>query len=424
MLINLLEAPLLAFVIAFFSKYTSSEIYYFGENKNIPAFLFMSVVVALFMGLIVSSEEIFKDRKILERESFLNLSRFSYLNSKVVYLFVLSGIQSLSFVLVANWILEIKDLTFSFWIILFTTSCLANIIGLIISSTFNSVATIYIIIPFILIPQLLLSGAIIHFDDLHKSLTNKTNVPIIGDIMTSRWAYEALTVETFKKNRYNSLVFEYNQRASEGDYYSGYYFPTLKTKIESCQHNQANVTNSDIKLIFNEIKNLDEKFGNSFTGNISNHNNFNLGDTLIKEVLNFIQVQEEYYQRSSRVAKRSRDSVFSAFRTEFGVKGLSDLKKQNLNTKLEEIMLNRYSAKKILELRGRLIRKLEPAFMKPNSKNGRAHFYAPVKKIGNAEMDTLWFNIIVIWLSSLILYLVLYFDLLRKGIVYLYQLKR
>ena len=137
------------------------------ENENIPAYLFMCVITSLFFGLMISSEEIVKDRKILQRESFLNLSWFSYLNSKILILFLISAIQTLLFTIIGNEILEIKGMTLSFWLILFTTSCSANILGLNISSAFNSVIAIYIIIPFILIPQLLFSGVIVKFDKLH-----------------------------------------------------------------------------------------------------------------------------------------------------------------------------------------------------------------------------------------------------------------
>ena len=132
--------------------------YTFIDNKNLPVYLFMSVVVALFMGMSVSAEEIFKDRKIRERERFLNLSRASYINSKIFYLFCLSAFQTLCFVLIGNYVLEIKGMTFFYWVILFSTSCFANMVGLNISSALNSIITIYILIPFILVPQLLLGG--------------------------------------------------------------------------------------------------------------------------------------------------------------------------------------------------------------------------------------------------------------------------
>src|SRR5690606_8249491 len=84
LVINLLEAPLLAFILAFIVKYYTTDAdgggeYIFSKNLNLPAYLFMSVIVALFMGLTVSAEEIIRDRKILKREKFLNLSRSSYI---------------------------------------------------------------------------------------------------------------------------------------------------------------------------------------------------------------------------------------------------------------------------------------------------------------------------------------------------------
>ena len=53
--------------------------------------------------------------------------------------------------------------------------------------------------------------------------------------------------------------------------------------------------------------------------------------------------------------------------------------------------------------------------MNPTSAAGRAHFYAPVKIIGNRSFDTLWFNILVIWIFSFILYLTLYYDHDKKS---------
>ena len=98
-LINLLEAPVLAVIVAYFTRIGEGNEYIFFENKSLISYFFMAIVVMLFMGMTVSAEEIVKDRKILQRESFLNLSRFSYLNSKVLFLVLLSGFQTLCFVL-------------------------------------------------------------------------------------------------------------------------------------------------------------------------------------------------------------------------------------------------------------------------------------------------------------------------------------
>ena len=168
----------------------------------------MSVIVALFIGLTVSAEEIFRDQKIRKREKFLNLSKGGYLASKISIMFIISAIQMLSFVIVGNLILEIKGMYFSYWLVLFSTACFANMLGLNISASFNSAVTIYILIPFLVIPQLLLSGVMVKFDKLNPTITVQENVPFVGEVMTSRWAYEAIAVRQFKDNKFEKQFFK------------------------------------------------------------------------------------------------------------------------------------------------------------------------------------------------------------------------
>ena len=116
--LNLLETPILGFILAYVIRYIAdpnSTVYIFRENENIPIYIFMALIVALFIGLTVSAEEIFRDRKLLKREAFLNLSRTSYLFSKISILLVLSAIQSITFVLIANGILQLHDMYFEYW---------------------------------------------------------------------------------------------------------------------------------------------------------------------------------------------------------------------------------------------------------------------------------------------------------------------
>ena len=210
--VNGLVAPLLAMILAFFIKYFNlignKQEYSFYHNENIPQYIFITIIVGIFLGLTVAAEEINKDKKILVRERFLNLSRGSYLFSKLTILFVISGIQTILFVTIGNFILEIKGMYLEYWLILFSTSCLSNLVGLNISSAFNSAKVIYIIVPLLIIPQLLFSGVIVQFDKLHPSVSNATKVPWIGNMMVSRWAYEALAVEQASNNQLEKNYFD------------------------------------------------------------------------------------------------------------------------------------------------------------------------------------------------------------------------
>ena len=92
------------------------------------------------------------------------------------------------------------------------------------------------------------------------------------------------------------------------------------------------------------------------------------------------------------------------------------MKRQYYNEKLADFVLNLTDLHKIMEVDGKLIRKMEPVYHYPSSGNGRAHFFASVKRIGGAYVPTLLFNVCAIWLMNLVLYLAVQFSLLAKAI--------
>jgi hypothetical protein len=234
LLINALEAPVLAFILAFMTRFQlPNQPYTFYHNKNLVAYIFMSVIVALFLGLTVSAEEIFKDRKIRKREAFLNLSRGAYLLSKIFILFVISALQTLFFVAVGNYIIGFKEMFFEYWMMLFAVSLFANALGLNISSAFKSAVTIYIIIPFLIIPQLLLSGLLVKFDELNPSLAAKSIVPKSGEIMASRWAFEALVVNQFKNNAYEKNIYSFEKEVIKASYNKGLWYNKMMELIDN-----------------------------------------------------------------------------------------------------------------------------------------------------------------------------------------------
>ena len=233
--LNMLETPLLAFILSYVIRYIAdpnSDVYIFRENENIPIYIFMALIVSLFVGLTVSAEEIFRDRKILKREAFLNLSRSSYLISKITILITISAIQSVLFVLIANTILDIQDMNFVYWFALFTTAVFANMLGLNISATFNSAVTIYIVIPLIMIPMMVLSGAMFSFEKLNRTVGSVNKVPLIADMMATKWAYEGLMVYQFKENGFEKYFYEIEKEESQTNYKSVYYVPELQKRAE------------------------------------------------------------------------------------------------------------------------------------------------------------------------------------------------
>jgi ABC transport system ATP-binding/permease protein len=434
LLINLLEAPLLATLLAFVIKYKSApggKEYIFRYNENIPAFMLMAIIVALFMGLTVSAEEIIRDRKILKRESFLNLSWNSYLQSKLIILFLLSAIQTFTFVLIGNLILEIHGMTWAFWLVLFTTSCFANVIGLNVSSAFNSAVTVYVMIPLLLIPQMILSGLLFDFDKLNELLSTKGKVPVVADLMTSRWAYEAMAVHQFKNNEFQKHYYDYERDESIADFKSAYLADELKGKnqllldfLEPKSDSIQKRISVNKNILYTELKN------ESFREGIEN---LNLTEVFIKNgytkeigllLDSYFDNYKKYYQQQYNKSAALIEKKMAFYESQ----GFNIQQEKNhyYNESLADLVKNTTTKDRILEYNGGLIQIINPVFQSPKPRHRadyRTAFFLPEKNLLGILVDTYIFNLLVIWGMTLCFYLTLYFELLRKGISFFSNFK-
>lgn len=430
LLINLLEAPLLAFILAFIVRYFNEDDpfraeYVFSKNLNLPAYFFMSVIVALFMGLTVSAEEIIRDRKILKREAFLHLSRSSYIVSKIGILFFISAIQTFLFVLVGNYILEIKGMLPVHWAILFSTSCFANLLGLNISSAFNSAVTIYILIPILLIPQLILSGVVVKFDKLNPMIGNTETVPLVGDLMASRWAFEASMVAQFKDNKYEKKFYLYDKNMAESDYKKIYYIPELETQLDFVNLHHQNPQAEIQQEVANRLSLLRNEIGNELA--TVGKDNFREFDRLYPEkydssvyskTQNFLKILTQYYVNRYNTADKKKQSIIrAATETEAKEKEFEKFKDSYQNESISELVKNTTEQHRIIKSGNKLIQKIFPIYKDPDPEHivdFDAQFYMPSKHFLNQNIDTLFFNLGVIWSMTIILSLTLYYEVLRK----------
>ncbi len=427
LLINLLEAPLLATILAFIIKYKSApggKEYIFRFNDNFPAFLLMSIIVALFMGLTVSAEEIIRDRKILKRESFLNLSWNSYLLSKLAILFLLSAIQTLSFVIIGNLILEIHDMNIAFWFVLFTTACCANVLGLNISSAFNSAVTVYVMIPLLLIPQMILSGLLFNFDKLNNLISTKGKVPFVADLMASRWAYEAMATHQFIHNGYEREFYRYHKGEAKADFKAAYLANELKQANLFVLQNFESKNDSIQKMVASRLQILKDNLqGEPFKGNTAKID--------VSQVLNPEKYSrangtaidsyfEEYKQHYQNIYNRNVDTVeLKMTYIEKQQQGVNDLKNKYYNESLADLVRNINASERIMEFNGVLIQQINPIFQDPKPNHladYRTAFFLPTKNLLGASISTYWFNVMVIWLMAVFFYVSLYFEWLRVAV--------
>jgi len=424
LLINLLESPLLALFLAsliyFFELKPDGSEYIFYKNPNLPLYNIMAVIIAIFIGLSVAAEEIISDRKILKRESFLHLSRLSYLGSKVLILAVLSAIQTALFVLIGNSIMQIKGMAMTYWIILFTSSVFANLLGLVISDTMKKTVNIYILIPFLIIPQLILSGVFVSFDQLNPRISSPKTIPWYDEIITARWAYEAIVVDYYKNNEYQKNFFVYEKLKSQSTYYKDFWLPELNNRLVKYKKTDIEKEKRDIlHLIKHEIIKHNKKQIPNLSFDKTDFLIPEKFDESIQEALNIHldKIRQFYIGLFSRA-----DDAIEDTKKEIIKKNGSDYLIWLMNTYHNESMerfvrrSNDIFSNRIIQYKDEFVQKFDPIYEDPTSPFVKAHFMAPTKKVGNNMYDTYYVNLAVLWFINIFLFVCLYFGLLKKAL--------
>jgi energy-coupling factor transporter ATP-binding protein EcfA2 len=400
--ITLLVAPLLAVICALLTRFAPPEGYTVMTNKNLVSYFFMAVIVATFTGMSGSAEEIIRDRTLLKRERFLNLSYASYIWSKIVYMAGVSLIQTLLFILIGNTIMGLHGLFTTWWIILFTTALVASLTGLLLSQCLNSVVAIYISIPILLIPQILLCGLVVSFTDLSPKSTTG-NVPLLGDIIPSRWAYEALAVTSFTDNPYEKNFFDGDKEKYETQYYNMAFLYELQSQLETMKSKdslQAKSGNKYLDVIHTNLPVI------TAYCNMQPYQGDNSYESLRKYML---QAEDILKQRSNKITLK-QDAKIASFIRQNGKESLIELKRDNFNTKLEDCVTGLDQPLMVEVVDKYIVPRKGVIFLTPLSRSGRAPFYSSEKVVGDWHIKTLWFNLFAMLIMGVIVTIMLLTD--------------
>jgi len=133
----------------------------------------------------------------------------------------------------------------------------------------------------------------------------------------------------------------------------------------------------------------------------------------VRSALNYAERLRKGYVAYSNDNKNAKDELITRLQQKDS-KGFLRLRDSYANESLEEFVTNKSETKKTIEYKGEITQKLDQIFMDPKYNFIKAHFYAPVKRIFGRSVDTYIMNVGVLWLMTIILYLILYFRLLKK----------
>lgn len=202
-----LEAPLLAALIAITLRASPEGRYEFATALHIPAYLFLSATVAMFLGLTNSATEVLRDRPILRRERNCQPGAASYVAAKFAALSLVAAVQCLVYLIVGNHFLEIEGMLLYHWIWMTLTAVTGTALALVVSSIVKTERAALTSVPLLLVPQMLLAGALVPYKEMNRGLfenarevRERGGVPVPAAVMPLRYAYEAMIVSQAVRN--------------------------------------------------------------------------------------------------------------------------------------------------------------------------------------------------------------------------------
>ncbi len=407
----LLIAPFVAFFIALLLRTGNNGGYTLLANVNLPVYQFLSVVVAIFLGLLASVDEIIRERNVLEKEEYQEFSRFSYLNSKILYLLPVIAIQSLLYVLAGNLILGIREMFWVYWSVLFSSACFGALLGLVFSSGVQSRSFLYKgVLPFIIGVQVLLGGGVIPYDRLN--LGSFKYSPLIGDLMVSRWGYEALAVEQFKNNSFEKLTYKMDKKLDQAAFYAFQGVPKMEQTLNRCINTAgADSARDYATLLQNELTRVAEitdVFRFEYLNSIAV---IRQNPEIASEASDYITYLSLHFYEQYQALTREKSLLMGHLADSIGVAKLASLRQNYHNLKLEETVTNSAEDKPFHIIDNQMIQNTGMIFQEPRSNWGRAVFFSPVKIFNDKKTETLWFNISMIWLLAAVCYIWVLFDI-------------
>lgn len=417
LLFHLFIIPLLGVSLALIIRNMYKQQYTLGENEYLPLFIFLSIIILLFSGLLSSVEETFHEKKRIKRDISLNISKFSYQNAKIAYLFLLSGLQSILYVLLTNKILGIQEMLVPYFLNYFSILVFGNILGLILSDSIRKLNISYILIPFILLPNIIFGGYTIPYGQNRDGVPGEKNIPVLANFIPTRYAYEALLVNQFSSNKYNKYFFQEDKKLYDINFISNHTLPLLGEKLEKARFYLDYQPQSDsfeyvLKLLKNEIAFLGEREEIAPFDQISRLDKKDFDYKVYDDVFGYLtyirflseNLISEHEMQKLKITNLLLDSLKD--------QDIEVFRRLNHNYHIENL-LTQYDDENIIISDGKMYKSGKAVYLDPVSKYGESHFFASRKRILKHFPPTMRYNLSAIWIMNLTLYIIFLWGILN-----------
>jgi len=243
--------------------------------------------------------------------------------------------------------------------------------------------------------------------------------------MAARWAFEALAVAQFKDNPHERNFYAFDKTMANADYKTALYLPELQDKLHvagrllASGRTDSSLYARNLLVLRNELQKeqrlvpqlrlsvLEQLQPEQFTPEVATQTQQHLE-----------QLRKHYLTQYAKASRQKDDVIYQLTSTPEASAQFRENIKRYRNERVVDLVTNVGAEKKMVEHNGELSRKVTPVYADPadisHPLDYRAHFYAPTKHFLGRYFATVPFNLAVIWLMTLVLYLTLYFRVLRR----------
>ena len=242
-----------------------------------------------------------------------------------------------------------------------------------------------------------MSGLLVKFDELNPSLAAKSIVPKSGEIMASRWAFEALVVNQFKNNAYEKNIYSFEKEIVKASYKKGLWYNKMMELLD----NKDDVSK---QIIRNELA------GAGFKGALAHSIN-------LTEAKSFLTALKQSNIDSYKKYTALLDNYFTQHASAELQKQMMEQNKLSFhNARIEELVKNNRPLEEGIYAESNSLHPNENNIFYDASKNHqvRSHFYAPKKYFAGNYYNTYFVNLLVILGMTIICLIALYYNLLSK----------
>lgn len=182
--ILLVQAPVIATFIAL--VFSGQEVGTPNRMEFMPFALFLLIISAIWFGCSNAAREIVAEQAIYKRERMVNLSIPAYVGSKFAILAGFSFVQCVTLLGIAYLALDMVGNPLVHLLVLWGCALAGTGMGLTLSALVRTTPAALALVPMLLIPQVILGGAIMPIERM------ETPAWLLSQTTISRWGFEGM----------------------------------------------------------------------------------------------------------------------------------------------------------------------------------------------------------------------------------------